>query len=133
VIVADNNLLVYLYVSGTRTSQAEAVFQRDPLWVSPYLWRSEFRNTLTGLVRWKTITLETAHHIANRAEAWMTGREYTVSTDQVLDLAGRSNCSAYDCEYVALAKELGVSLITADRAVLKAFPTVAISIDKFVA
>jgi hypothetical protein len=31
-IVVDTNLLVYLYVPTARTAQAEAVFQKDPLW-----------------------------------------------------------------------------------------------------
>src|SRR5439155_280647 len=44
VIVVDTNLLVYLYVSGQNTAQAETVLVRDPVWVAPLLWRSEFRN-----------------------------------------------------------------------------------------
>lgn len=130
-IVADTNLLVYLYVVSTRTAQAEAVFERDSLWVSSYLWRSEFRNTLIGLVRQKTLTLETARHIVDRAESWMAGREYAVSSERVLTLSAESGCSAYDCEFVALAKDLAVQLVTADRDVLKAFPSIAVSIEKF--
>ncbi len=43
-------------------------------------------------------------------------------------VADRSDCSAYDCEYVALAKRLGVKLVTMDRKVLRAFPEVAVSL-----
>lgn len=39
-----------------------------------------------------------------------------------------SGCTAYDCEFVVLAKDLDVKLITLDRAVLKAFPDVARSL-----
>jgi predicted nucleic acid-binding protein len=98
VIVVDTNLLVYLYVPSTRTAQAEAVFQRDPLWVTAYLWRSEFRNTLVGLIRQGNLSIETAQHMAERAESFMAGREYTVVTDHVLQLAAESGCLAYDCE-----------------------------------
>ncbi len=131
-IVVDTNLLVYLYVPSTHTAQAELVFQQDPLWVTGYLWRSEFRNTLVGLIRQGNLSLETAQQIAQRAESFMTGREYTVVTDRVLQLAAKSGCSAYDCEFTAVAQDLGVSLITADRQLLRAFPRTAVAVDRFV-
>lgn len=37
------------------------------------------------------------------------------------------DCSTYDCEYAALAMELGVRLVTLDRQLLDAFPSVAAS------
>jgi predicted nucleic acid-binding protein len=49
----------------------------------------------------------------------------------VLELASRSGCSAYDCEFVALAQDLEVPLVTNDRQILKAFPTIAISPSAF--
>ncbi len=131
-IVVDTNLLVYLYVPSARTAKAEAVFEQDPLWVSAYLWRSEFRNTLVGLVRQGNLSLETVQHMAQRAESFMAGREYTVVTDQVLRLAGESRCSAYDCEFVTVAQDLGVPLVTADRQLLRAFPATAVNLDEFV-
>jgi predicted nucleic acid-binding protein len=97
------------------------------------LWRSEFRSTLAGLVRRGDVLLEEAIRLTEEAERWMEGREYTVRSTEVLRLAQRSKCSAYDCEYVALALDLRVKLVTADQQVLRGFPTVAISIDRFTA
>lgn len=130
-IVADTNLLVYLYVQGERTEQAEAVLARDPLWAAPLLWRSELRNTLVGLVRRRAIPLEDAIEIANDVERWMAGREYAVISHHVLRLAVHSGCSAYDCEFVALAQDLDTPLVTTDRALLKAFPAVALAPELF--
>ncbi len=126
-IVADTNLLIYLYVQGQRTEESEAVLQQDAVWTVPLLWRSEFRNALIGLVRTDALQLEEAHAMIDEAERWLTGREYSVVSRQVLALASQSGCSTYDCEFVALAQDLGVRLVTSDRQVLKVFPTIAIS------
>jgi predicted nucleic acid-binding protein len=133
VIVADTNLLIYLYVQGQRTQESEAVLEREAQWAAPLLWRSEFRNALIGLVRSDALQLEKALTIIDEAERSMTGHEYSVVSWHVLELASRSDCSAYDCEFVALAQDLAVPLVTNDRQMLKAFPTIAISPSSFTA
>ncbi len=132
-IVADTNLLIYLYVQGQRTDESETVLKRDAVWAAPLLWRSEFRNALIGLVRKGALELDDALGMVDEAERWLTGREYSVVSRQVLALANQSGCSAYDCEFVTLAQDLGVSFVTHDRQVLKAFPSVAITPAAFAA
>lgn len=132
-IVADTNLLIYLYVQGQRTEESEAVLQRDALWAVPLLWRSEFRNSLIGLVRAHALQLDDALNMIDEAERWLTGHEYSVLSRQVITLANRSGCSAYDCEFVALAQDLEVPLVTTDRQILKVFPTIAVSPSAFMA
>jgi len=132
-IVADANLLIYLYVQGQRTEESEAVLQLDALWAMPFLWRSEFRNSLIGLVRAHVLQLDDALTMLDEAERWLNRCEYNVLSRQVLTLASRSGCSAYDCEFVALAQDLEVPLVTSDRQILKAFPTVAVSPSAFTA
>lgn len=53
-----------------------------------------------------------------------------MDAESVLRLAFSSGCSAYDCEFVALAGKLGVPLVTADRRVLAAFPKVVRSLEE---
>lgn len=125
-IVVDTNVLAYLYLPGDRTAQAEALYGRDDDWAVPVLWRSEFRNILAGYLRRDQLQFEQALALIGEAEALVAGREYEVSSLDVMELVRGSDCSAYDCEFVALAKSLGVALVTADTKLLKAFPRVAI-------
>lgn len=132
-IVADTNLLVHLFAHGPHTSEAEAVLVKDRSWAAPSLWRSEFRNALVGLFRRGDVTRQEADRLVEAAEAWMSGREYAVESRAVLRLAAESGCSAYDCEFVSVAGDLGVSLVTTDRELLRAFPSIAIHPKMFLA
>lgn len=128
-IVVDSNILAYLYLPCEFTEAAEALLQREPEWAAPVLWRSEFRNILSGYVRRKTLTFEQACNLQAEAEALLDGFEYDVQSRDVLELVRDSDCSAYDCEFIALAKKLGTKLVTMDKKLLKAFPQHAIPIS----
>ncbi len=130
-IVADANLIAYLILPGERTEQAEAVLLADPVWVVPLLCASELRSVLNKQVRAGNLTLNQAAAAMERAATLIGDREAPVDSRDVLELAQQSGCSTYDCEYVALAVALGASLVTSDKAVLKAFPAVAVSPDEF--
>lgn len=125
-IVVDSNIIAYLYTTNPFVPQAASLLEADCEWVAPSLWRSEFRNALAGIMRRGQIRLEEARVMQSEAEGQMRGSEFEVDSSLVLDLVARSDCSAYDCEYVALAKQLGVKLVTMDRKVLRAFPEVAV-------
>jgi predicted nucleic acid-binding protein len=75
------------------------------------------------------LLLEEAAALLTVVEGAMSAREFESDSFSVLTLADRSYCSAYDCEYVALAKRLGVKLVTMDRKVLRAFPEVAVPLN----
>jgi predicted nucleic acid-binding protein len=128
VIVVDSNILAYLYLPGEFTSAAEALLEREPEWAAPPLWRSEFRNILAGYVRRNMLTFEQACSLQAEAEALLDGFEFDVHSREVLELVRDSECSAYDCEFVALAARLDTKLVTMDKKVLKAFPKRAISL-----
>ena len=132
-IVADTNLIAYLLIEGQRSRQAERAFGRDPEWAAPLLWRSEFRNVLAYYVRARMLSLDASIRIVDAGESLMRDREYAMESAQILHLASRSSCSAYDCEFVALAQELGVKLVTSDRTILRKFPGSAVSLDAFAA
>lgn len=130
-IVVDTNVVAYLWLPGDMTAAAEQVLTGDAEWAAPLLWRSEFRSILSGAVRRRALSLDRAAAIAAAAERQLSGREFTVESARVLSLAARSGCSAYDCEFVALADDLGISLVTNDREILRAFPRIARRLDQF--
>jgi predicted nucleic acid-binding protein len=133
VIVVDANVLVYFWAGGPGARLAEAVLQRDAMWIAPLLWRSEFRSATLKLIRARRLTVDQGFAAIREAENQMVGREYSVGSHSVLSLAVRSGCSTYDCEYVALADDLDVALVTFDGDVRRAFPARAVAPETFVA
>jgi predicted nucleic acid-binding protein len=131
VIIADTNLIAYLLIRGQHTAEAEAIYRKDPMWAAPRVWRSEFRNVLVLSLRRKLIGMDEALEAVERAERLMEGQEFEVESSRVLRLAATLGCSAYDCEFVALAQILGVFLVTSDRALITKFKPTVVSMTTF--
>jgi len=130
-IVVDTNIIAYLYLPTDLTGHAERLLEYDSEWAAPSLWRSEFRNVLALYLRKGLISLEEACRIQEEAESLLKENEYVSVSHDVLRLVGVSSCSAYDCEFVALAQSQAVKLVTMDRKILGDFPDTAISLEGF--
>lgn len=124
-IVVDSNILAYLYLPGPHSESADALLRLDPQWAAPLLWRSELRNVLAGCQRRSALSFAQVCAIQRGAEDLMAGAEFEVDSRQVFELLRTSACSAYDCEFVALARQLATRLITMDKQLLRAFPGLA--------
>ena len=112
-IVADTNLIIYLWLTFDNIAIVEKVFRKEPIWSAPLLWKSEFRNVIGRYLR---------NNLLTQAECI-----------EGMHLIQVSNCSSYDCEFVALAKDLEVPLLTFDKKMLSEFPEVAIHPKNFIA
>jgi predicted nucleic acid-binding protein len=130
VIVVDANVLIYWSITGPYSESATRAHERDSYWVAPMLWRSEYRNALVKYVRHRGLQLELAVELALDAEL-VVNRSFDVASSAVLELSTKSGRSAYDCEYVALARMLGVPLVTSDRALIKSFPDTSVALEDF--
>ncbi len=128
-IVVDTNVVAYLLLPGPKTGLAEALRRRDRHWAAPALWRSEFRNVLSGYLRRDLLQLPQALSLLQQSEESLAIHDVVVSSDTVLQLVNNSQCSAYDCEFIAVAQQLNLSLVTEDRALLSAFPAIAQSLS----
>lgn len=131
-IVVDTNIIAYLHIDGEFTPSALLVLEKDPHWIAPPLWQSEYRNVLTSYVKHNIIDLEEAIHLLIAGLNTMQEREVAPSNSQVLTLASQSLSSSYDCEFVALAMDIGCQLVTADKKVARNFPSTAILLADFI-
>ena len=131
-IVVDTNIIGYLFLSSNRSPLSEQALLKDSLWAAPRLWRSEMRNVLALYIRKDLLSLADTQQIMTEATSLFQDQEYEVASNQVLELASISTCSAYDCEFVSLARDLEVSLVTVDRQILRDFPETAVSLEAFV-
>jgi predicted nucleic acid-binding protein len=122
---------VYLFITDDQTALAQKVLEKDPFWIVPPLWQSEFRNVLASYIR-RGMPLRHAKQIMNHAMQTMENRQVAASDDKIFDLIAGSHCTAYNCEFAALARQLNIFLVTADKQLLKEFPDCAVSLEEFV-
>lgn len=125
-IVVDTNVMVHLIAEGSEGASATAIFERDGEWAAPRILMSEFRNTVLGMLRRGSITSDDAKVMSERAAGTLGERIMPVDSAQVLDAAIECRLTAYDAEFVALARTLGVPLVTLDGGILEGAPDVAV-------
>lgn len=127
-IVIDTNVMVYLLTDASRGEDAARLLADDPEWAAPPILLSELRNVMVGLLRRGQIQDQDAVDICEDAQEVLGDRVASVPAPPVLDTAIQSKMSAYDAEFVVLARRLRVPLVTADQAILDGAPDVAVSL-----
>ena len=128
-IVVDTNVMARLLVGGVGSADASLLFERDPEWAAPIILMSELRNVLLGLVRRGTLLSDQAKAMSDDAAVILGNRVVTVASAQVFDIALECGLTAYDAEFVALARTLSVPLATSDSAILQGAADVAVSLQ----
>lgn len=130
-IVVDTNVLAYFWMPGEYTKYAKSLYQSDNEWISPFLWRSEFRSILALYIRKGVLTFKDSIEIMRSAQYMMKSREYSVDSFSILEKIRTSSLSAYDLEFVALAETLNLKLITLDKKILSEFPDIVQSLKNY--
>ena len=128
-IVVDTNVMVHLLAGGPRGLAAAQLLQRDADWAAPGILLSEVRNVLVGLVRRSALAPDHAAAMCADAAEVLADRLVTVPSREVIETALAGGLSAYDAEFVVLARRLGVPLVTADREILRAAADVAVPLE----
>ena len=127
-IVVDTNVMTYLLMGGEGSADAALLFEQDPEWAAPVILMSGLRNVLLGFVRQGALVPDQAKAMSDDAGAILGDRIATVSSAQVFDVALECDLTAYDAEFVALARTLGVRLVTLDGAIMRGAADVAVSL-----
>lgn len=95
-IVVDTNVIAYLFIRGDRSEASERLQQADSHWIAPHLWLDEFINVLCTYERNGILNARDIADILADALLLMDGNSYDVPPNQVLSVARRTGCSAYD-------------------------------------
>lgn len=88
-IVVDTNIISYLFLPTTYTELAEQLYQQDAHWISPPLWRSEFRNVLALYLRKNLISFQDALALQEQAELLLAETEMEASSSKILELVNK--------------------------------------------
>ena len=128
-IVVDANVIVYAITVCDLTAIARSVIEHAEGVNVPRLWRHECANALVVLSRSGFMSSEDASQVFAGALDAFIGKEREVDPRLTLREALSTGLSAYDSEYVALARGLGCRLVTNDGRILKAVPDLALSLS----
>jgi len=131
-IVVDTNVMVALVVGGPGGAEAARLYHRDNDWAAPPILISELRNVLIGFVRRGAMPRHEAVSMVDHASLVLGDRVFGASHSDVLEVALNCGLTAYDAEFVVVARRLGVSLATADREILRNAPDVAAPLSTLV-
>jgi len=133
VIVVDVNVIAYFFIEGEKTASARDLLRRDPDWRLPALWRHEYLNVLATFVREDGATIADAKTLWQRGIELFGPREQDLDMESALDLATENRISAYDAQYVALARQLQTVCVTEDQRLLRTFPELTRTMQAFAA
>lgn len=132
-IVVDANILLYAMIDCDATLLTQELKNKDPDWRAPPLLIHEVLNVLVTHERRGMLALDQCRELLRGATAFMGAAEIAVNVELALDMAARLRITGYDAQYVALAQQLGVTLVTEDRKLREAAPGIALSLSEYLA
>jgi predicted nucleic acid-binding protein len=128
-IVVDSSVISFLFLEGELTESVKELHRIDSEWITPPILNHEMLNILA--------VVGTADHaIAPMEEIWRDLRALLGSRQQVPDpfrslhLAIELEISGYVAQYVALAQQLNIPLVTEEQRLLEQLPDLCLSIEE---
>ncbi len=121
-IVVDNSVLIPEFLDTPESRAARLALAKYPGWIVPPLWRFEFVNVVVTLLRAGNVNYPMASDALDRAVMTLTGIEQPVDQLEVVRNAIRYGISAYDSQYITLARSRGCQCLTADKRLARRVP-----------
>jgi len=131
-IVVDSNAVAYYLIEGEHTALAHEVRRRDRDWLAPPIWRHEMLNILAMYALHGGMDAAVCQEVWDQALSLMRRGVCEVDMSHALGLAIENAISAYDAQFVELASNRNIPLVTQDRRLLTKFPELALSMREFV-
>lgn len=119
-IVVDTSVVVQLLVDSVDTALVRELALADGDWKAPSLWRAEFLNVLA--TQWKAggMSSELMLDLGDQASAFKGLSEHEPSAESVLRTVIEYRISAYDAQFLALARTFHVPLLSLDKKLIRA-------------
>ncbi|KAB2639892.1 MAG: type II toxin-antitoxin system VapC family toxin [Verrucomicrobia bacterium] len=128
-IVVDSSVISFLFLEGELTESVKELHRIDSEWITPPILNHEMLNILAVVG-----TADQA--VAPMEEIWRDLRALLGSRQQVPDplrslhLAIELKISGYEAQYVALAQQLNMPLVTEEQRLLEQLPALCLSIEE---
>ncbi len=128
-IVVDSSVISFLFLEGELTESVKELHRIDSEWITPPILNHEMLNILAVVG-----TADQA--VAPMEEIWRDIRALLGSRQQVPDplrslhLAIELEISGYEAQYVALAQQLNMPLVTEEQRLLEQLPDLCLSIEE---
>ena len=131
-IVIDANILIYALIECDNSRLIPQVREKDADWRTTGLCLHETLNVLATYQRRGVLTLEQCRELLGNASRFISVAQCDVDMEASLVAAAKYGITGYDAQYVALAQNFSVPLITEDRKLRQAVPGVGISMQEFI-
>ncbi len=127
-LLVDTNVLAYLLLEGEQTAAAQKLRQRDPDWRSESLILVEFSNVLASSMAIRGLRRGVAQELLAAAVSLLDDKLARVPHHEALAVAAQFATTAYDARFLTLARLTGLQLVTEDRKLRRAAPSLTQSI-----
>ena len=117
-IVVDASVVAYLLIEGELTEAVRELYQVDPEWVTPPILNHEILSILASV----GVDEQSPHAVEviwRDARALLGARQQVPDPVNSLRLAVELGISGYDAQYLSLAQQLKLPLITGDARLLE--------------
>jgi predicted nucleic acid-binding protein len=129
--VVDAHIISLMTFPGRFSSTVSRLHEENPQWVAPALWKADFLNILALYYRKGMIDYSQAAIALDVAERLIGAREHAADAKAIMEVIVNSNCSAYDCEFIVLAKKLATKVITYNKKLIEEFPDLALTPEEY--